>query len=309
MPHRIQRRFCRPAIVCGCAGVIVLFAGLTSRESVLSSLPGIAVLLAASRVQYAHDAERRRNRDRRAENILAGIRAGRSVERYFLYLRPFYSDRRSEGTPWRYWFANLAGIAPSLPPWESVFADALEELGAFVAVGNRHSASGAMRIETDEWQRDVEALAPFAERIFVWPSTHRGTRAELKWLAENGYLAECIFCVPQSVDTLTQQYDDNWQSIRAFLFTLGVEPPQHCGVLFVPFSSKTAPLDSLGRSRLLRSIRSLLSLAPPSGLPGDAGRALSDTFEAEPDRLAVLNPCDQCGRPLQTPVCVHCDQA
>ena len=223
-----------------------------------------------------------RERDLRAGKLLRDLAAG--IERDFaLYLRPFHttgtmlSVRESRnGRPNRQ-FYDL----------EAVIAEALEPTRPLIALGRPGEQLGVGRVAStmEGWFGQFKLSANTARVLFVLPADGEGTRDEIEWILEKGFIGKCIFVMPGD-------WSERWESVSKQTQSVKLEYPdyQDGGCLF------TLESDGVKKGRLIGATELTKLLDDPRELEcaieslyrGTAGITLSPTRVQNVDR-----PSDQ----------------
>jgi hypothetical protein len=162
----------------------------------------IALLIAAlgAVIHFYEVRSLQRGRDRNGLAILQAV-LGEDAPHYFLYLRPFFLTRRMD-------LANANhGTLPTMVRFysegkredlETMLERAVRKSGPLIALGQPGEMIGAGRLAVaeEEWKSRFEVLARKAACIFIVPSERTGTRSEIEWLRDNGYLSKAVFIMP-----------------------------------------------------------------------------------------------------------------
>ncbi|MEU5259719.1 hypothetical protein [Amycolatopsis sp. NPDC021455] len=198
---------------------------------------------------------RQRSRDRRAGLIVERVldRPEGKPPRFSLYLRPFTTADRlgtaEVGAVVQ--FEGRMGVVNIQTDFEALLAVALPASRPLIAAGRPDVLLTAATDQQDgEWAPDIPGIGKFpcteadwrsrvtaaaraAELIVVIPLDFPGTRWELQWLKENGFLAKCVFLMPATRQG-SPDYTKPWRSARAALSATGVTLPDYSpeGALF-----------------------------------------------------------------------------
>ena len=323
------------------AGAIGLLIYSTTIHLILALLMIPLILFVGSLGNLAHGIAARKTMEvdsDRAASIERELAAGRRTERFFLFLRPFYvTGKLGVANPRKSSLVlSPAYYAPDVVDWETLFAEQVERFGRFVALGRPEEAVGAGRISTSEreWREKFIRLATLADAIFVIPSNRAGTRFEIDWLRDRGWLNKCVFVWPGAFDSVAAQYGENGAEIlRGVGAARLAEAGAAGGAMYTLDGDERvdlliAPLPIAQPQRMFSALSKVLSVVRTDGLSYfERSLALCQSFidalpppaeqvdEVEPEEeqeepaveLTGL-ACDACGRILDDGfVCATCE--
>lgn len=205
------------------------------------------------------------HRDRKATEILVATLNGK-VNRFFLYVRPFFLTRRMtiENPVYHSRQRKLLRLLsyrdyqPNRIDLETQIETSLRDEGLLIALGHPGENIGAGRIAASdlEWQTWFKSLAPNAELILVVPSHTDGTKWEIEWLKENNHLQKTIFLMPPKLSASQVDVAVFWNQTGSILGQEGFQLPAYLesGLLFKLDSKGTISRQvTLGNLRDLRT--------------------------------------------------------
>ncbi len=242
-------------------------------SSTLHFVIGFVLLVLALLIASFYQKELVDDRNKRALLLSRRLAAGKSVDPFSLYLRPFVSTGLLRTRPRTRNYATPSGLWQNADTeLETLLADCLSDSAPLYALGKpgEHVGAGRLLLDESRWQEAVKRLSAAAPLIFVVPSHLVGTKWEIELIKDKQYFSKTIFIMPYAVEDVTRKLDvpGEWQKTREAMNPLGLTLPEFSkdGMFFTLDKEgrivNSCPIGRGGkqseyRSRLLSSIRSL----------------------------------------------------
>lgn len=205
----------------------------TDTDSAMVTFAVGAPLIALAILAYVmHDRRVRHRREIVSTAIFEQLKEGKPTPPYFVFLRPFFSDKalsRLDDGKGSFGLFDPTYYGKQQHDFHAVLSDALLKDGLTLGLGDQGAPVGLAQLQsTDEgWKDDIALLIANAKALFIVPSANEGTAEELRLIAKNDLYEQTIFVLPPQ----TQSFDakGEWERARnnAAKFDLVMPSAEH----------------------------------------------------------------------------------